>query len=377
MFSFRVEATHPDSPARLGKLVTPHGQVPTPVFMAVGTAGTVKGLTPDQVAATGVQMLLGNTYHLALRPGAEVVAGLGGLHGFMGWNGPILTDSGGYQVFSLAELNDISDDGVVFRSHVDGSLVRLDPDSAIDIQQKLGGDVIMAFDQCPPIPAPRDQVEAAVERTVRWARRCREVHQRDDQWLFGIVQGGLHHDLRRTCAERLVEIGFDGYAVGGLSVGESHAEMMEVLAGLVPQLPADRPRYLMGVGTPRDLIEAVEAGIDMFDCVMPTRNGRNACAFTAQGRLHLRNNCHRTSTEPLEADCDCYTCRHFSRGYIRHLFLAGEMLGPILASIHNLRFYQRFMARIRDLIPQGKVGTIRQEFPVCAEPSRDPEGADA
>jgi len=366
MFGFSIEATDAASAARVGRLTTPHGEVETPVFMPVGTAGAIKGVTPDQVAGAGVAMLLANTYHLRLRPGPETVAELGGLHEFMRWPGPILTDSGGYQVFSLAELNEISDDGVVFRSHVDGSLVRLDPELAIDLQEQLGADIIMAFDQCPPLPSPRREVETAVERTIRWAARCRAARRRDDQWLFGIVQGGLEPDLRARCAARLQEIGFDGYAVGGLSVGETHEQMLEVLAALTPGLPAGRPRYLMGVGMPRDIVEAVRLGIDMFDCVLPTRNGRNAYAFTAGGRLHLRNACHRLSHEPLEPGCGCYACRRFSRGYIRHLFLANEMLGPILASIHNLAFYQRLMGRLRDLIREGKLATIRHEFPVCA-----------
>jgi len=366
MLSFRVEAADPDSRARLGCLATPHGQVETPAFMPVGTAGAVKGITPGQLAETGAQIMLANTYHLHLRPGAEAVAALGGLHRFIGWERPILTDSGGYQVFSLAELNEISDDGVVFRSHVDGAVVRLDPEIAMDIQHQLGADVITAFDQCPPIPCPRREVEAAVERTLCWARRCREAHHRSDQWLFGVVQGGLHHDLRRRCAERLMEIGFDGYAVGGLSVGESHEEMIEILSGLTPHLPDERPRYLMGVGLPRDIYRAVRTGIDLFDCVLPTRNGRNAYAFTAEGRLRLRNSCHRLCDDPLEPGCWCYTCRNFSRGYLRHLFLSEEMLGPILTSIHNLTFYQRLMRRIRELIPAGKLETIRRQFPVVA-----------
>jgi queuine tRNA-ribosyltransferase len=366
MFAFSVLAKDPSSTARLGRLLTPHGEVETPVFMPIGTAGSVKGVTPQQLVETGSRMILANTYHLRLRPGAEVVAGLGGLHRFMGWDGPILTDSGGYQVFSLAELNEITDEGVVFRSHVDGAVVHLDPDIAIDIQQQLGADVIMAFDECPPIPCPRAKVEQAVERTIRWAQRCREVHTRSGQALFGIVQGGLHGDLRTACAEHLVEIGFDGYAIGGLSVGESHEEMIEMLRTVTPCLPANRPRYLMGVGTPRDIFESVQAGVDMFDCVLPTRNGRNASAFTATGRLKLRNAVHAESDEPLEEGCACYTCRNFSRGYLRHLFLTGEMLGPTLTSIHNLHFYQRLMGRIRDLIREGKLATIPAEFPVVA-----------
>jgi len=376
MFSFAVEATDPQSQARLGRLTTPHGEVETPAFMPVGTRGAVKGVTPQQLADTGAQIMLANTYHLHLRPGADAVAELGGLHRFIGWDRPILTDSGGYQVFSLAELNEITDDGVVFRSHIDGALVRLDPDVAMDIQQKLGADVIMAFDQCPPIPAPREEVEAAVERTVRWARRCREVHRRQDQWLFAVVQGGLHHDLRQSCTERLIEIGFDGYAVGGLSVGETHRQMIDMLADVTPRLPNDRPRYLMGVGMPRDIVAAVAAGIDLFDCVLPTRNGRNAYAFLPDGHLKLRNSRHRLSDEPLETGCTCYTCRHFSRGYLRHLFGADEMLGPILTSIHNLHFYQRLMRRIRELIPQGKLHTIPHEFPVAAAAESNETGAE-
>lgn len=334
--------------------------------MPVGTAGTVKGVTPAQLRATGAQMILGNTYHLALRPGAEAVAQLGGLHRFMGWEGPILTDSGGYQVFSLAEINRISDDGVEFRSHIDGAMLRLDPRIATDIQNKLGADVIMAFDQCPPLPCTPDALRTAVDRTIRWAGVCKDVHTRLDQALFGIVQGGLNPDLRAECAAALIDIGFDGYAIGGLSVGESHEEMSAILPAITGCLPADRPRYLMGVGMPRDLLVAVLAGVDLFDCVLPTRNGRNSQAFTRHGLLRLRNEKHRLDTSPLEDDCDCETCQNFSRGYLRHLFNAGEMLGPTLTSIHNLRFFQRFMARLRELIRGGNPATITAEFPIAA-----------
>jgi len=395
MFSFEVLARDPRSHARLGRLVTPHGSVDTPAFMPIGTVGAVKGITPRQLAETGTQIMLANTYHLHVRPGADVVAALGGLHRFMGWEGPILTDSGGYQVFSLAELTELCDEGVVIRSHVDGALIRLDPEAVIDIQGKLGSDVVMPLDQCPPIPAPRSEVEAAVERTVRWAERCREAHRvrqeqpaqppvspsaclgPAEQWLFGIVQGGLHLDLRRQCAERLKEIGFDGYAIGGLSVGESHGQMVEVLDDLTPRLPDGQPRYLMGVGTPRDLYEAVRTGVDLFDCVLPTRNGRNACAFTATGKLRLRNQVHRLCEEPLEPGCPCYTCGRFSRAYLRHLFLTGEMLGPVLTSLHNVTFYQRFVRRLRDLISTGRLETIRGEYPIAApgdEGAADPDG---
>ena len=364
MFAFEVTDRDPDSQARVGRVVTPHGTFDTPAFMSVGTAGSIKGVTPEQVAATGTQIILANTYHLQLRPTAEVVARLGGLHRFMGWNGPILTDSGGYQVFSLARINSIDDDGVEFRSHIDGARLRLDPNIAIDIQNQLGADIIMPLDECPPLPCEGAVATQAVERTVRWAKRSKEAHHREDQWLFGIVQGGLDHGLRRECAERLIETGFDGYAIGGLSVGESHEQMVEVLERLCPILPPDRPRYLMGVGMPRDLYAGVQLGVDMFDCVLPTRNGRNAYAFTATGAVRMRNEAHRLSDEPLEPGCDCSTCARYSRGYVRHLFMSGEMLGPILTSIHNLRFFQRLMGRMRDLIPRGQLATITAEFPV-------------
>lgn len=368
---FRFQIMDRQQQARTGLFSTPHGSVETPVFMPIGTAGSVKGVTPAQLRSTGSAMILANTYHLAVRPTAEVVHDLGGLHRFMGWDRPILTDSGGYQVFSLAEINRITDDGVEFRSHIDGATLRLDPVSAIRIQNLLGADVIMAFDQCPPLPCDHETLATAVRRTIHWAKQCRDAHTRTDQALFGIVQGGLDIDTRRHCAEELIRIGFDGYALGGLSVGETHEEMVAVLALSTAALPADRPRYLMGVGTPRDLLAAVRAGIDMFDCVLPTRNGRNAEAFTATGKLKMRNECLRLDLRPLEEECDCETCRNFSRGYIRHLFLSGEMLGPTLTSIHNLRFYQRFMARIRALIGEGRLDAIVNEFPIAgSEPSR-------
>lgn len=351
--------------ARRGRYLTPHGAVDTPAFMPVGTAGTVKGVTPAQLQTCGVQMILANTYHLMLRPGAETVAGLGGLHRFMGWEGPILTDSGGYQVFSLAQINRITDEGVEFQSHVDGARVQLSPAVATRVQNQLGADVIMAFDECPPLPSNHEALSKAVQRTIRWAAACKESHARTDQALFGIVQGGLDPQLRRECAEALLRIGFDGYAIGGLSVGESHEEMAAILPQITTHLPATGPRYLMGVGMPRDILAAVLAGVDLFDCVLPTRNGRNSQAFTRTGMLRLRNERHRADQAPLEDDCDCEACRHFSRGYLRHLFLAGEMLGPTLTSIHNLRFYQRFMVRLRELIERGTAATIVDEFPIA------------
>ncbi len=364
MFSF--ELLHEAGRARCGLLHTPHGSVETPVFMPVGTAGSVKGVMPSQVRATGSTMILANTYHLQLRPTSDVVRQLGGLHKFMGWDGPILTDSGGYQVFSLTELNKITDEGVTFRSHIDGQMLQLDPASAMAVQEALGADVIMVFDDCPPLPCDPERLALAVERTIRWAKKCRAVHDRPDQALFGIVQGGLDVELRKQCSMALADIGFEGYAIGGLSVGESHDEMVEVLNPVAASLPVDKPRYLMGVGMPRDILAAVKAGVDMFDCTLPTRNGRNSYAFTAQGPLKLRNERYRLDDKPLEEGCDCQACQRFSRAYIRHMFQAGEMLGPTLASIHNLRFYQRFMARLRESIREGSLARIPEEFPIAA-----------
>jgi len=364
MFEFEVH--HRDGRARTGVFVTPHGAVDTPAFMPVGTAGSVKGVTPGQLGATGAQMILANTYHLQLRPTADVVRDLGGLHRFMGWDGPILTDSGGYQVFSLAGINRVTDDGVEFQSHIDGARMFLSPAIATEVQARLGADVIMAFDECPPLPSEREVLQAAVERTIRWAGQCRDAHRREDQAMFGIVQGGLDLELREHCEEALIRIGFDGYAIGGLSVGESHEEMVAALEPIASGLPADRPRYLMGVGTPRDILAAVRTGVDLFDCVLPTRNGRNSYAFTADGPLKMRNERHRLDDRPFEAQCDCETCQRFSRGYIRHLFNAGEMLGPTLTSLHNLRFYQRFMGRVRELVRLGRLADITGEFPIAS-----------
>jgi queuine tRNA-ribosyltransferase len=365
-FSFQILSTL--GQARAGLITTPHGEIRTPAFMPVGTQATVKGLTPQQLAETGTQILLANTYHLLLRPGAEAVAQLGGLHRFMGWDAPILTDSGGFQVFSLARLRQLDDEGVEFQSHVDGALVRLTPETSINVQNQLGADVIMAFDECPPLPAEPPVLYAAVRRTLAWAQRSRAAHQRPDQALYGIIQGGLDLGLRQECLGRLVEIGFDGYALGGLSVGEPPPEMWQFLADFAWRLPANCPRYLMGVGTPRDLLEAVAAGIDQFDCVLPTRNGRKGYAFTSAGVLRLRNAAHRLSSEPLDAACDCQTCRNFSRGYLRHLFMSGEILGGTLVSLHNIRFYQNLMAQTRAAITDGTFDAFRRSFlasPAC------------
>ena len=347
-------STDPHSAARLGRITTRHGHFDTPAFMPVGTQGTIKGLPPEFVAATGSQCILANTYHLMLRPGPETVAALGDLHAFMAWPGPILTDSGGFQVFSLSDINQITADGVTFKSHVDGSAVHLTPQRSIEVQNLLGADIIMAFDECPRADAPREYQVEAVRRTLRWAELCVQAHQRPrDQSLFGIVQGGTDLDLRQRCAEKLVAMNFPGYAVGGLAVGEGFDEMKRILHSVTPSLPTPSPRYLMGVGFPRDIVAAVAAGIDMFDCVLPTRNGRNAYAFTSSGPRRLRNSQYTRDRSPIEDGCDCYACRHFSRGAIRHYFFAGEMLGPILVSVHNIRFYQRLMADVRRAIGQG------------------------
>lgn len=353
MSHFCVTHNDPHSAARRGVLTTGHGAIATPAFMPVGTAGAVKGVTPDQLQATGPEIMLANTYHLMLRPGAEVVERLGGLHRFMAWDRPILTDSGGYQVFSLNALTRIDDEGVEFASHVDGAKFHLNAEIATEIQNRLGADIIMCFDECTPFPVEPDRLKSAVARTIEWAGRSKVAHKRSDQLLFGIVQGGVDLELRRYCAGQIVNIGFDGYAVGGLSVGEGHEHMTRTIEHTAALLPADRPRYLMGVGMPIDIIAAVRAGVDMFDCVLPTRNGRNAYAFTRQGPLRLRNNIHISSDAPLEVDCDCYACRHFTRGAIRHFFNCSEMLGPILLSLHNLRFYQRLMSDIRGHIEAG------------------------
>ena len=339
--------------ARRGVFLTPHGEVQTPGFMPVGTQGTVKGLTIDQVKATGADMILGNTYHLALRPGHETVRRLGGLHAMTGWEGPILTDSGGFQVFSLKAINKVTEQQATFRSHVDGAIIELTPEHSIEIQESLGSDVAMVLDHVIALPAEREAVIDATERSVRWAKRCLDAASRDDQARFAIVQGGLDEEIRGQCARDLAQMAFEGFAVGGLSVGEAPSEMYRVTAATTPHLPDERPRYLMGVGRPIDLLESVARGIDLFDCVMPTRNGRNGLAFTDEGSLKLRNAVHREDTRPLEENCPCLACRH-SRGYLRHLFIAGEMLGPILLSIHNLTYYQRLMRGVRKAIEENR-----------------------
>lgn len=353
-FSFELLQRDAGCRARLGRLHTAHGVVDTPAFMAVGTRGSVKGLTPAMLEEAGCQMLLGNTYHLMLRPGASTVQALGGLQKFSGWNRPMLTDSGGFQVFSLAQLGKLDDDGVTFQSHIDGATVRLDPRISMDVQVQLGADIAMAFDDCPAADCPPERLRAALDRTIRWAAESRDAHRRLDpdgrQALFGIVQGGTDADQRRRCALALVAMDFAGYALGGLAVGEGHARMISAIDHTIDLLPEFKPRYLMGVGYPRDILEAVKRGVDMFDCVLPTRNGRNALAFTRGENLRLRNAQFALDKGPIEDGCDCYACRHFSRGYVRHLFVVKEMLGPILVSLHNVRFFQRLMLDIRHAI---------------------------
>ena len=354
MSDFKVLHQDNSSAGRRGLLSTAHGKVETPAFMPVGTAGAVKGINPAQLKETGADIVLANTYHLLIRPGVDIVEALGGLHKLMSWDGPILTDSGGYQVFSLNALTKVDDDGVEFSSHVDGAKIYLTAETATEIQNRLGADIIMCFDECAPSGASTEQLRKTVDRTIRWAERCKQAHSNSKQMLFGIVQGGINPELRTECACELVNMDFDGYAIGGLSVGEEHEDMIQTVNHTTQVLPKDKPRYLMGVGRPVDIIAAVKAGIDMFDCVLPTRNGRNAFAFTENGPVRLRNNAHINDTTAIEAGCDCYCCRNFSRGSLRHFFNTGEMLGPILVSVHNLRYYQRLMAKIRDLIEKNE-----------------------
>jgi len=361
MSNFEILSTDCCSAARRGLLTTAHGKVETPVFMPVGSAGAVKGITPQQLKETGTDMILANTYHLLLRPGVETVEKLGGLHKLMSWNNPILTDSGGYQVFSLSPLAKIDDDGVEFASHIDGAKIYLNAEIATKIQNRLGADIIMCFDQCTPFPCSDSQLKKAVERTIQWAKRAKEAHNNPDQLLFGIVQGGTDLPLRELCAGELVELDFGGYAIGGLGVGEGHKDMIRTVSGTTRVLPEDKPRYLMGVGMPADIIAAVKAGVDMFDCVLPTRNGRNAFAFTENGPLRLRNSAYISDPAPIEAGCDCYCCRNFSRATLRHFFNVGEMLGPILVSLHNLRFYQRLTAKIRQILKENKFAEWARE----------------
>ncbi len=364
-FAFDLHAT--DGRARTGTIRMQRGEIRTPGFMPVGTSATVKAMKPEAVRATGADIILGNTYHLMLRPGAERVARLGGLHRFMNWDRPILTDSGGYQVMSLSDLNKLTEEGVEFRSHLDGSKHMLTPERSMEIQRLLGSDIVMAFDECPRADRPRDEIAASMEMSMRWAKRSRDAFDSGEEHaaraaLFGIQQGALDEELRRTSADKLIDIGFDGYAVGGLAVGEGQEAMFGVLDYAPSQLPEDRPRYLMGVGKPDDLVGAVERGIDMFDCVLPTRSGRNGQAFTWNGPLNLRNARHAEDTGPLDERCPCPTCAHYSRAYLHHLQKSGEMLGAMLVTEHNLTFYQSLMQAMRKAISEGTLTDFARRF---------------
>jgi queuine tRNA-ribosyltransferase len=367
-FHFEVLKTDPTG-ARLGRLTTPHGVIDTPAFMPVGTAGTVKGLTQQALNELGVQILLGNTYHLYLRPGHERIRKLGGLHRFMSWERAILTDSGGFQVFSLAEMRKVTDEGVVFRSHLDGSEHFLTPEKSIEIQQALGSDIAMVFDECIEYPADRERASGAMKRTAEWARRCRDYARANaersttpGQSLFAIVQGGMYADLRRDSARELVDLDFPGYAVGGLAVGEPHALSCEMAAVATELLPQDRPRYVMGVGFPEQLADYVRCGVDMMDCVLPTRNARNGCLFTSAGRINIKNAIYADDPRPLDARCSCMVCRTYSRAYLRHLFQANEILASILNSHHNVAFFLDTMGKIRQAIAIGELAKFSSEF---------------
>ncbi len=351
-----------DGLARRGELSFPRGKVQTPAFMPVGTYGTVKGMLPRDIHEIGAEIILGNTFHLMLRPGTEVVKAHGDLHDFIGWEGPILTDSGGFQVWSLGKLRKISEEGVSFQSPVDGSKVYMDPERSMEVQRELGSDIVMIFDECTPYPATEAEARSSMELSLRWAGRSKSAHEGNDAALFGIIQGGMYPELRRESLAGLQDIGFDGYAIGGLSVGEPKEEMLKVLDGLADHLPEQQPRYLMGVGKPSDILEAVMRGVDMFDCVMPTRNARNGHLFTSTGVIKIRNAVHRHSDQPLDANCDCYTCQNFSRAYLHHLDKCREILGAQLNTIHNLRYYQNHMAAIRQAIEQGRLAEFAEEF---------------
>ena len=366
MFEFKVIAQCPVTGARAGELITPHGIIHTPVFMPVGTLASVKAIQPRELEEINAQIILGNTYHLYLRPGSEVIANSGGLHSFMNWNRPILTDSGGFQVFSLAKLQKITDEGVLCRSHIDGSQLTMSPEWSMRMQRVLGSDIAMCFDQCCEFPATHEKAEEAVRRTTLWAERSLKCFNSENdserQTLFGIVQGSVYDDLRLRSAEEITAMGFKGYAIGGLSVGESHEAMYHSLDVLNGVMPEDKPRYLMGVGYPLNIIEGIARGIDMFDCVMPTRNGRNATVFVSTGRLNMRGKSHANELIPLDSDCDCYTCRNFTRSYLRHLAVCGESLGSELFSLHNLRFTIRIAELARQAIIAGNFPKFMEDF---------------
>ena len=360
--SMRFELDTTDDLARRGRLVFDRGTVETPAFMPVGTYGTVKGMLPRDITGIGAEIILGNTFHLWLRPGVDIISAHGDLHDFMGWQQPILTDSGGFQVFSLGDMRRVAEEGVTFKSPVNGDKVFLDPETSMNIQRALGSDVVMIFDECTPYPATVEQARESMELSLRWARRSKTAHGDNPAALFGIVQGGMYPALRQESLSGLMDIGFDGYAIGGLSVGEPKEEMISVLDAIGDALPRLQPRYLMGVGTPADLLESVRRGIDMFDCVMPTRNARNGHLFTSKGPIKLRNARHKTSTQPVDENCDCYTCEHFTRAYLHHLDKCNEILASQLCTIHNLRYYQNHMAGIRSAIAVGELDSFAKRF---------------
>jgi len=357
---FELLAT--DGKARRGRMTFARGSVETPAFMPVGTAGTVKGMSPEEVKATGAEICLGNTFHLMLRPGTSIIKQHGDLHDFMNWDKPILTDSGGFQVFSLGELRKITEEGATFRSPINGEKILLTPEKSMEVQRDLGSDIVMIFDECTPYPATQAEARSSMELSLRWAQRSKDAHEGNPSALFGIVQGGMYEELRDISLSGLTDIGFDGYAIGGLSVGEPKEDMIRILDHTAPQMPIDKPRYLMGVGKPEDLVEAVRRGIDMFDCVMPTRNARNGHLFISTGVVKIRNAVHRTDTGPLDPECDCYTCKNYSRAYLHHLDRSNEMLGGRLNTIHNLHFYQKVMQDLRDAIEAGRLEAHVAEF---------------
>lgn len=355
----RFKITHVHGEARRGQLIFPRGVVDTPAFMPVGTCGTVKAMTPEEVSASGAQIILGNTFHLFLRPGLDIIKQHGGLHNFMHWQGPILTDSGGFQVFSLAKIRKLKEEGVTFRSPIDGNEVFLSPEISMQIQHVLGSDIVMAFDECTPFPATYTQARESMELSMRWALRSKNAHGKNSAALFGIIQGGIFPDLREKSLQELIAIDFPGYAIGGLAVGEPKEEMLKILEFITPKIPKEKPRYLMGVGTPQDLIDAVKRGVDMFDCVMPTRNARNGQLFTSQGLVKIRNSQYKNDLRPADENCECYTCKNYSRAYLHHLAKCHEILGAHLNTTHNLFFYQKLMADLRTAIEEGRLMSFR------------------
>jgi len=370
-FRFEILAKDPLTQARLGRIETRHGSFSTPAFLPVGTQGTVKSLTPEELVELGVEAILGNTYHLYLRPGHETLGRLGGLHAFMNWERPILTDSGGYQIFSLGDLRNISEEGVTFQSHLDGALHFLSPEGVIEIQRTLGSDIAMVLDECIPYPSSYEYVKSSTRRTTRWAERCLEARREEDPALFAIVQGGMYQDLREESARELVKMDFQGFAMGGLSVGEPKSVMIEILEGTLPRLPETAPRYLMGVGTPEDILDAVMLGVDFFDCVLPTRNARNGTLFTSTGKVAIKQAQYSEDKNPIDEQCSCYTCRHYSRAYLRHLYMAKEILSSRLNTIHNLFYYMNFLKEIREAIQKEKLLDFYKNHSTRSQQVRD------